>query len=195
MICFEIVINGVFLCRAGIENATVISPCLSMFSNSEKPAYLRLSAISEHPDGSRIHVYWFEEVELSPGDEVSFTMLESSVPTKPSRITLLAAIDYQDGMGLLKELEKAQLPQFFWTKEMWSATALQCNVNGEQKFVIGAMAGDEYISCSLIWSDKNPDCYRIFTRSFCSKSDCTHDRKWLRSELSINDTLSLRIIA
>ncbi|MFZ6770080.1 hypothetical protein ACO0LM_23765 [Undibacterium sp. Di26W] len=195
MICFEITINGKFLCRAGVENATVISPGISMFADAGKAAHLRLSALTVQADGRRTHVSWFDEIELSPGDDVSFIMLESNAPTEPVKVTLLALEDYTEMLALPEGFENTQPPQVLRTEAEWSVAALLCSINGEQKTLISAMPGDEDISCSLVWSNKKPDCYRIFTGSFGDDSASSHERKWLRSVVSIHDTLTLRIIA
>lgn len=195
MICFEIAINGKFLCRAGVENATVISPNISMFTDTGKAAHLRLSALTKRADGRSTHVSWFDEIELSSGDDISFTMLESNAPTVPVKVTVLAPDDDIEVLALPEEFDSVQLSQVLRTETMWSSAAVLCSINGEQKAIISAMHGDEYISCSLMWSNKKPGCYRIFTCSYGDSRVSASERQWLRSVVSINDTLTLRIIA
>lgn len=113
MICFGIAINGKFLCHAGVENATVISPNVSMFADAGKAAHLHISAMTKRSDGCCEHVSWFDEIALSSGDDINFTMLESNSPTEPSKVTLLAPGDYREGLELPEEFENAQLPQCY----------------------------------------------------------------------------------
>ncbi len=73
MVCVEVKLDGALFRRAGIKDASLITPILSGFVGDETPARLSLSGMCDLPVARAAHVYWGpDQLELKTGTEVTF---------------------------------------------------------------------------------------------------------------------------
>ncbi len=103
MVCFEILLNGEFLCRAGADDLKVLTNFLTW---TRKPSKLTADSAETnlhlHVGGMTLeneHAHWLSEVPLSVGDELTIRIVESSTADQPTMRKSLPdeALDYVKG--------------------------------------------------------------------------------------------------
>ena len=98
MLCFDVFRNGEHLCRAGIQDARVLSAMLTWVANSPqagrrkartKKGDLRLHVGGlHHPEpGQNAHPAWIDQ-DLNRGDEIVIRIVNAASGDKPHRVTV-----------------------------------------------------------------------------------------------------------
>lgn len=195
MVSIAITLNGNLVCRAGIENASMISPILSSFIGAENPAGLLVSGMCDLPNERDAHVYWIEEQRLSAGDHISFSLIVDNAPTEPLQIQATDSPEYLEEQRQFIEMDRDFVPDTTPALRQWNSLSYGCYINGELKAKVSMASDEEHILCSLLWDKWRPELCRIFIRSFggSARRGDKRETEWLRANLLVGDTLEVHV--
>lgn len=196
MICIDISLNDKLLWRAGIDNATMLAPMIGSFVGSEDLADLHVSGMCELPGERSAHVDWGEPAVLRAGDVVRFAVVDSGYPTLPHEIRATDSPEHLEEQREFEALKSTFVPPDAPAIRRWLAVAYRCSVNGEYRATASLVQEEEHILCSLLWDQWNPDCCRVFVRSFngASQSNDRPQTEWLRTHLALGDSLEVQLL-
>lgn len=197
MVCIEVRLNGQLLRRAGITDASLISPMLSGYVGGEVPASLMLSGMCDLPDDRAAHVYWTpdDEVELKSGDVVTFKFVESDEPTKPERIVPTDSPEYIEEQRQFTKMKETFVPDTSVPPRNYPGLAFDCRVNGSPAAVARLNGDEQHILCSVMWNKWRPERFRVLVRSFGNKFVDDSETEWVRRDLALGDELELEVAA
>ena len=110
MICFDVYVNGVKVCRAGKEEISVMNCIVDFCRQSEHyekdEMSLHVGGLIEHSN-ARIHPRWVERLHLKSGDEVLIRIVESDATDEPcNEIAYTAEDDRRQEMAYFERMRK-----------------------------------------------------------------------------------------
>ncbi len=194
MVCVEVRLDGALFRKAGIKDASLITPILSGFVGDETPARLSLSGMCDLPVARAAHVYWGpDQLELKTGTEVAFRFTTCGSPTPPERIVPTDSAAYIDEQRDFEAYKKSFVPDTSRSPRNFPELAFHCRVNGKAATVATLNPSDEHLLCSLCWDKWHPDRVFVSVRSFGKEH--SGKTEWLREHLALGDELAIRVVA
>ena len=87
MICFDIYLNGEKLCRAGFEDADVLTTMLSWARRDGEAheMFLEAGGLRVQESGGNVHLRWLQDLPVGVGDRIRIEIVESDSPDEPER--------------------------------------------------------------------------------------------------------------
>lgn len=86
MICFEVFHNGAKLCRAGMEELTVLTGIVAYADPNEAgdpPLTLSVGGLYINENDDNVHPSWLDRFAFYEGDEITFRVIRSSTADRP----------------------------------------------------------------------------------------------------------------
>lgn len=197
MICLEISRNSTLLCRAGIENASMLSLHLSAFVGADYLAHLFIGGMCDLDGERTAHVNWGDIENMSAGGKVTVALINSDYPTKPIEVKATDSPEYLEEQAKFIEFDKSFVPDSIPAERKLPKLAFDCSINGEHKATAILAPNEEHILCSVTWDKWRPERCRVFVRSFVGseRSGNKLQTEWLRANLQLGDLLEIGVSA
>jgi len=193
----DVAVNGEVRWRAGMANASIITPLLSAWVADESLASLQVSGMCDLEQGRAAHVYWCENVAVGGGDTVAFKFTESDRVTPPEQIIPTDLPEYVEEQRAFAESMKNFAPDRVPAVRKCPGLSFEYQLNGQPAAIASLVGGEEHILCSVDWVKQRPDQCGVSIRTFGDKGkpDRSPATEWLRATLALNDELLVRIAA
>ena len=87
MICFEVRVNGYILCTAGADNVAVLTAIRSWDHHSPRGLHFHVGGLTGRAADEKEFIDWDqdENLNLSPGDEITIRIVEQASADPPLR--------------------------------------------------------------------------------------------------------------
>src|SRR5690242_20520133 len=106
----EVAVNGTLRWRAGMANASMITPTLSAWVADDSPAALMLTGMSDLDQTRAALVRWCEHWPLTEGDVVTFTFTDSNDVTPPAAVIPTDSPEHREEQQQFAEYLKDCVP-------------------------------------------------------------------------------------
>jgi len=194
MICVEVSLDGALFRRAGIKDASLITPTVSGFIGDETPAQLMLRGMCDLAGGRSAHVNWGpDQVDLQIGAVVTFRFTTSESPSEPDQVVPTDSPAYIEEQREFENFKKTFVPDSRPSPQTFPNLAFHCHVNRKAVTVARLNTGEEHLLCSILWDKWHPQRFLVSVRSF--GGELPGKTEWLREELAIGDELEIRVAA
>ena len=197
MRAIAVVVNGQLRWRAGIANASILTPLLSAWIADEAPASIRVSGMCDLEQGRTAHVHWCESFPVAKGDTVVFRFIDTDHPTPPAEIIPTDSPAHLEEQRAFAESLKTFVPDPAPAARLHPALSFEYRLNGQPPATASLVGGEEHMLCSLLWIKQRPDQCRISIRSFGDKAKQEHSpaTDWCQVTLALNDEIAICIAA
>ena len=110
MICFEVYLNDEKLCRAGMEQASVITCNLhwALTDQGVDEAGIDVGAGYDDPSGVFAHAHWLNRLDLKAGDEIRVKIVDSDKADEPLRYSITSPEELRERERQYYESVKAK---------------------------------------------------------------------------------------
>ena len=195
MKCIEIEVNGVLRWRAGIENASMLTPMVHGSMAGDAPAGVRVAGMCDLPGDRAAHVHWAHDDPLRAGDTVVFRFADADDPSPPAEVTATDSPEYLEEQRQFAEIERNYVPGRTPMSREYPNLIFQCRLTGQDPVAARFVEDEEHILCSVDWNKWRPDQCRIFVRSFGGAllPDEKEPTEWLRGRLAPGESFELRV--
>jgi hypothetical protein len=193
MVCVEVNLDGSLFRRAGIQDASLITPIVSGFVGDDTPARLDLSGMCELGGERAAHVYWAPpQLALRSGSVATFRLTTCESPSPPEDLVPIDSPAYLAEQREFEALKKSLVPDPAPSARVFPELAFHCRLNHERVTVARLKPNEEHILCSIFWGKWHPDRLEVSITSFGLDSPKT---EWLRKDLAVGDELEIRVAA
>ena len=104
MICFDVYVNDKKLCRAGFQDAVVLTSILSWakLTTGEEEMFFGVGGLYHPTSGGNAHPSWVEQLAIAAGDKITIEVVNAENPDEPVRETV-------ESLELIKQQKRKYL--------------------------------------------------------------------------------------
>jgi hypothetical protein len=195
MVGLQITRNGSIVCRAGIENATILSIHLHAWIGGDAPAQLDVTGMCELPQGRSAHVYWDTCVGLHNLDDVVVAFTQFDSPSLPLMLKPIDSPEYLEEQRQFEEFERTFRGPMEKIEVRFPTVAFDLTRGGQTIARAALRDGEEHILCTATWDRWRPDACRVYVRSFGGSTGTDDETDWYRGELAEGEHIGVRVVA
>lgn len=195
MVGIQVTRNGSLVCRAGIENATILSVHVHAWIGGDAAAQLDVTGMCELSEGKSAHVYWDNCVSLDSLDDVVVAFTQFDSPSLPLMLKPIDSPEYLEEQRQFEEFGRAFRGPMEKVEVRFPTVAFDLTREGETIAHAALREGEEHVLCTVTWDRWRPDACRIYVRSFGGLTGPDDERGWYRGELAEGEHIGVRVVA
>lgn len=187
--------NGLVLCVAGTDNASLLNVHLNLSVEEAKRGALRIAGMNDLEGDRSSHTYWFEDEIMAPGEKLLIRFVESDSVTPPASEIATDSVEYIAEQELYEEEVSNGLFNSRAIAREWPEGRLSFSATNVPEIVASFESEREFMILSLSWNRWQPDTCRYYLSSFSQAEAIarTGGRVWAEGKLQLDEECHVSI--